>query len=386
MEIPEIPLMHFRNLSSLTAVICMSFINASCQNKALNKTSDPRLADIKLPQGFSISIYADNIDNARSMTLGDKGTVFVGNRDGNKVYALVDADNNGQAEKKYTIAEGLNMPNGVAFRNGSLYVAEVSKVWRFDNIESSLANPPKPVLMSDNFPSDKSHGWKYIAFGPDGKLYVPVGAPCNICDENERDKRYASITRMNPDGTTFEVFAHGIRNTVGFAWHPQTKELWFTDNGGDNLGDDIPGDELNRAPQADMHFGYPYCHAGSIKDPQYGSKHACSEFTAPVQVLAPHTAALGMKFYTGKMFPAGYRNQVFIAEHGSWNRSEPIGYRVMMVKLDGNTSTGYEVFAEGWLRNSKAWGRPVDILELKDGSLLVSDDFADVIYRISYDK
>lgn len=369
-------------------LLCILFCvcSTACRNKALQKTEDPRLNDIKLPPGFHISLFADTIDNARSLALGDKGTVFVGNRSGDKIYAIVDEDNDGTADKKYILAKGLNMPNGVAFHKGALYVAEVNKIWRFDNIENRLSNPPQPVLISDNYPSDKHHGWKYIAFGPDDKLYVPVGAPCNICDDNENDNRYASITRMNADGSDFEVFASGIRNTVGFAWHPQTKELWFTDNGRDMLGDDSPPDELNNAPKPGMHFGYPYCHAGDIKDPEYGDRHPCSDFTPPVQKLAPHTAALGMKFYTGDMFPAAYKNQVFIAEHGSWNRSEPIGYRIMMVKLEGNKAISYEPFAEGWLENGKAWGRPVDILQLKDGSLLVSDDFANVIYRISYGK
>ncbi len=368
--------------------ICLLFgiSTAACKNKALEKAADPRLNDIKLPPGFHISLFADTIDNARSLALGDKGTVFVGNRSGDKVYALVDENNDGTADKKYILAKGLNMPNGVAFHKGALYVAEIDKIWRFDDIENRLANPPRPVLVSDNYPSDKHHGWKYIAFGPDNKLYVPVGAPCNICDDNEKDNRYASITRMNADGSSFEVFASGIRNTVGFAWHPQTKELWFTENGRDMLGDDIPPDELNNAPKPGMHFGYPYCHAGDIKDPEYGDRHPCTDFTPPVQKLAPHTAALGMKFYTGDMFPVAYKNQVIIAEHGSWNRSEPIGYRLMLVKLDGNKAISYEPFAEGWLKNGKAWGRPVDILQLQDGSLLVSDDFANVIYRISYAK
>ena len=249
-------------------LVTITLAGAGCKNKALTKVTDPRLNDIHVPQGFTVSIYADNIDNARSLCMGDKGTIFVGNRQGKKVYALVDEDNDGVAEKKYTIADGLNMPNGVAFRNGALYVAEVDKIWRFDNIESSLANPPKPVLVSDNFPSDKHHGWKYIAFGPDGKLYVPVGAPCNICNDAEKDKRYASITRMNPDGSDFEVYANGIRNSVGFAWHPQTGALWFTENGRDEMGENTPPDELNIAPRAGMHFGYPYCHAGETLDPE----------------------------------------------------------------------------------------------------------------------
>jgi glucose/arabinose dehydrogenase len=243
-----------RHISFAMLVLSFSFLSATCKNKALQKTEDPRLADIKLPPGFSISIYAE-VDNARSLALGEKGTVFVGNRSGNKVYAIRDEDGDGVAEKKYTITSGMNMPNGVAVHNGALYIAEVDKIWRIDNIESNLQAPPKPVLVTDKYPSDKHHGWKYIAFGPDGKLYIPVGAPCNICDDNEKDPRYASITRINADGSGQEVYAHGIRNTVGFAWHPLTHELWFTENGRDQMGDDVPADELNRAPQKDMNFG-----------------------------------------------------------------------------------------------------------------------------------
>ncbi len=357
---------------------------AGCKNKALTRTDDPRLQDIRLPPGFRISLFADSVDNARSLALGAQGTVFVGNRKGNKVYALVDADRDGRADKKYTLLSGLTMPNGVAFKDGALYVAEVSKIWRLDEIEAHLANPPAPVLVFDSLPTDEHHGWKYIAFGPDGKLYVPIGAPCNICDDAERDARYASICRMNPDGSGFEVFAHGIRNSVGFDWHPTTRALWFTENGRDLLGNDIPPDELNTAPRAGLHFGYPYCHAGTIADPKYGHGRSCSEFKSPVEALAPHTAALGMKFYTSKAFPAGYKGSIFIAEHGSWNRDEPIGYRVTRVSISGDSARSYEPFAEGWLKDGKAWGRPVDVLPMPDGSLLVSDDFANCIYRITY--
>lgn len=356
---------------------------AACKNKALEKTEDPRLQDIKLPSGFSISIFADSVENARSLARGTKGTIFVSTRNNDKVFALVDENKDGVADKRYTLIEGMDTPNGIAFYNGALYVAQIDKVWRLDDIENHLAQSLKPVLVYDKLPSDKHHGWKYIAFGPDGKLYIPIGAPCNNCDDAERDKRYASICRINPDGSGFEVYASGIRNTVGFDWHPTTKELWFTENGRDELGDNVPPDELNKAPQPSMHFGYPYCHAGTIKDPDYGNKHACSEFIPPVTTLGPHVAALGMKFYTGNMFPAAYKNQVFIAEHGSWNRSQPIGYRVMIVRQD-NAGYHYEPFAEGWLKNGKAWGRPVDVLQLEDGSLLVSDDFANVVYRITY--
>lgn len=375
------------NTKLFTPALLISFLlltNAKCVNTALDEVEDPRLEEIKLPQGFNISIYADNVDNARSMVMGDKGTLFVGNRSGEKVYALVDENNDQVADTQYVIADGLNMPNGVAFKDGALYIAEVDKIWRIDNIENKLTNPPEKVLVRGDFPTDKHHGWKYIAFGPDGKLYVPVGAPCNICDKSDEDKRYASITRMNPDGSDFEVYAHGIRNTVGFAWHPTTNELWFTENGRDMMGDDVPNDELNRAPQKDMHFGYPYCHAGDIPDPKFGDGHPCSDYTPPIAKLNAHTAALGMKFYTGDMFPEEYKGHVLIAEHGSWNRSEPTGYRISMVKLDGNNAVSYEPFATGWLKEGKAWGRPVDILQLKDGSILVSDDFANVIYRITY--
>lgn len=378
--------MTIRQLTLITTLLAVSVAGGSCKNKALERSGkDPRLGDIKLPPGFSIDVFAE-VDNARSLALGDKGTVFVGNRKGNKVYAVVDKDNDGKADATYTVAGNMNMPNGVAFKDGALYIAELDKVWRIDNIEDNLSAPAKPVLVSDNFPDKLHHGWKYIAFGPDGKLYVPVGAPCNICDDHVQDPRFSSITRMNPDGSGFEVFAHGIRNTVGFDWHPQTGVLWFTENGRDEMGDNVPPDELNAAPNAGMNFGYPYCHAGNIKDPEYGAQHDCSEFTPPLINLAPHTAALGMKFYTGTMFPEEYKSKIFIAEHGSWNRSEPIGYRIMTVTQNGTKASDYKVFAEGWLKNGKAWGRPVDVLQLKDGSMLVSDDHANVVYRITYNK
>ena len=342
------------------------------------------LKEIKLPPGFEISIYAGNLPNARSLTLSPKGTLFVGSLKEGKVYAVVTQPGETEAKKIFTIAQGLNMPNGVAFRNGALYVAEVNRVLRYDDIESRLANPPKPVTVNDQFPKDRHHGWKFMAFGPDGQLYVPVGAPCNICEPDEN--RYALISRLKADGTGPEVFARGIRNTVGFDWHPVTKELWFTDNGGDNLGDDIPPDELNHAPKQGLNFGYPYCHGGNIPDPQFGKKRSCSEFTPPAQKLGPHVAALGMRFYTGSMFPAEYRNQIFIAEHGSWNRSTPIGYRITVVQLENNKAVSYKPFAEGWLQRGQPWGRPVDVLVMPDGALLVSDDYAGAIYRIRYKK
>ncbi|CAN5265180.1 sorbosone dehydrogenase family protein [soil metagenome] len=343
------------------------------------------LSKIKLPEGFKIEIYAE-VENARQMVLSPSGTLFVGNRDEDKVYALKDTDGDFKADKKWVIAKGLDMPNGVAFKDGDLYVAEKSKVSKYPGIESKLSNPPAAVTIYDKFPTEKSHGWKYIAFGPDGKLYVPVGAPGNIV--LSKDPIFASITRMNSDGTGFEVFANGVRNTVGFAWHPETKNIWFTDNGRDMLGDDVPPCELNTAPKAGMHFGYPFCHGGTIKDPEFGSKRPCSDFAAPAQNLGAHVAALGLKFYTGAMFPAEYKNQIILAEHGSWNRSKKSGYKLSLVKVSGDKGTSYETFASGWLDEAtqKVWGRPVDVLLLPDGSMLVSDDYADVIYRISYKK
>jgi glucose/arabinose dehydrogenase len=351
---------------------------------SLSRIEKLPLEKIKLPTGFEISLYANNVPNARSMTLSPDGTLFVGTRKVGNVYAILDRDKDNTADQVITIASGLNMPNGVAFRDGALYVAEVNRVLRFDNIESKLDDPGTPTVVNDSFPSDKSHGWKFIRFGPDGMLYVPVGAPCNICEQE--DERYASIMRMQPDGTGLEVFAHGVRNTVGFDWHPETKELWFTDNGRDWMGDDRPPDELNHAPKKGMHFGFPYCHGENIDDPEFGNERNCDQFTPPALELGPHVAALGMRFYTGQMFPKKYQNQIFIAEHGSWNRSTPIGYRVMLVRLENNKAISYQVFAEGWLQGGTAWGRPVDVLVMPDGALLVSDDKAGVIYRISYKK
>jgi glucose/arabinose dehydrogenase len=339
---------------------------------------------IKLPPGFSIHVYAANVPNARSMAQGPKGILFVSTRTAGNVYALVDKDGDYRADEMHTLARGLNMPNGVAFRDGALYVAEVNRVLRFDGIVARLANPPEPVVVNDSLPRERHHGWKFIRFGPDGMLYVPIGAPCNICERD--DPRYASITRMKPDGSGFEVVAHGVRNTVGFDWHPDTKELWFTDNGRDLMGDDIPPDELNHAPRTGMHFGFPYCHGRDVADPEFGKKKSCEESVPPAIELGPHVAALGMRFYTGTMFPAEYRKQIFIAEHGSWNRSVPIGYRVMLVRLEGGRAVKYETFAEGWLEGRRPWGRPVDVEVMTDGSLLVSDDHAGAIYRITYKK
>jgi glucose/arabinose dehydrogenase len=380
----------------ISVLLLSAILGSACNNAALvSKTmvqEEPKdelsqkyqLDKIQLPPGFRISVFAE-VPNARSLCFGEKGTLFAGNRDKDKVYAMRDENNDGKADKVYVIDEGLNMPCGVAFRKGSLYVAEVNRILRYDDIENRLSNPPEPVVVYDKLPTEKHHGWKYIAFGPDDKLYIPVGAPCNVC---KRDNEiYASIARMNPDGSGLEVYAHGVRNSVGFAWHPQTKELWFTENGRDNMGDDVPADELNHAPQKGMHFGFPYCHQGDTPDPEFGKGKNCADYTAPAQKLGPHVAALGMRFYTGNMFLPEYKNQIFLAEHGSWNRSSKIGYRIMLVRLDNNKVVQYIPFATGWLEeNGNVIGRPADVQVAADGALLVSDDKAGAIYRIIFEN
>ena len=377
----------------LTTLLFLLLI-LSCNSKSKKSNSDDKSTDksvqnllstIQLPEGFEISIYAEGITNARSMAMSPSGTIFIGNRGEDNVFAIRDEDGDNKAEKKWLITEKLsNMPNGVAFYQGDLYVAEVNKLWLFKNIEDNLDNPGEPVLIYDDYPRDRHHGWKYISFGPDGMLYVPVGAPCNICESN--DDIYASITRMKPDGTEREIYARGVRNTVGFTWHPDTGEIWFTDNGRDMLGDNIPPCELNKATEKGQHFGYPYCHGGDIGDPEFGEKYPCSDFIIPEKNLGPHTAPLGLKFYTGNMFPDKYKGDLFIAEHGSWNRSKKIGYRITRVKIENNRAVSYDPFIYGWLDEEKqeAWGRPVDILVLNDGSMLISDDKANVIYRVAY--
>jgi len=334
-----------------------------------------------LPPGFRISIYADGVTDARSLALGANGTVFVGTRRDGRVYALPDRDGDQRADSVITIANGLRMPNGVAFLEGALYVALNDRLLRFDNIEARLDRPPAPVVVNTSFPTEQHHGWRYLRTGPDGRLYVSIGAPCNVCDA----PGFAVIERLNRDGTGREVIARGVRNSVGFDWHPQTGELWFTDNGRDRLGDDVPADEVNRLAQPGADFGFPYCHGGNVRDPEFGENRSCSEATAPAWRLPAHVAPLGMRFYTGKMFPAEWGGRLFVAEHGSWNRSVPDGYRVVALSLSGNQVTGAVPFVQGWLgADGRAWGRPVDLLVMPDGALLLSDDRAGVVYRIDY--
>jgi glucose/arabinose dehydrogenase len=373
-------------MRAFTSTILVSCLVLSCSPGAADPAKLP-LNTIKLPPGFKIEVYASDLPNARQMALSPNGVLYVGSLGAGNVYAVVDSNKDGRGDKVYTVAQGLSMPSGIAFRDGSLYIGAVSKVLRLEGIDGKLAQPPAPQVVSQAFPSDEHHGWKFIAFGPDGKLYVPVGAPCNVCDEE--NPIYASLTRITVDkagkASRPEIVARGIRNTVGFDWHPQTHELWFTDNGRDLLGDNMPPDELNHATKAGLHFGFPYCHGGDIADAKFGAGHPCSQYVPPARKLGPHVAAIGMRFYTGAMFPPEYRNQIFIAEHGSWNRSTPIGYRVMVVKLDGQgKAVSYQPFAEGWLQGGDDWGRPADVLVMPDGALLVSDDHAGVVYRITY--
>ncbi len=340
------------------------------------------LRRIQLPPGFSIQLYAAGVPDARSLTLGSRGTVFVGSGTAHKVYALLDHDREGKANEVITVATGLTLPNGVAFHDSALYVADLNRVLRFDDIEMHIRNVPAPVVVNSQLPGHTHHGARVIRFGPDGWLYISVGAPCNVCEP--KDEHEATILRMRPDGSALEVFARGVRNSVGFDWQPQSQQLWFTDNGRDGMGDDIPPDKLNYAPLPGMNFGFPYCHGGNIPDPEFGRIHACSDFVAPAMNLPAHVAALGMAFYTGRMFPLTYQNQIFIAEHGSWDRSIPTGDRISLVKLRGDGTATYEPFAVGWQMGPHRWGRPVDMLVMSDGALLVSDDYAGAIYRIVY--
>jgi glucose/arabinose dehydrogenase len=334
---------------------------------------------LKLPKGFKIEVYASGIANARSLRLGDKGTVFVSNRVLDKVYAII--DRNGKREAK-VIASGLDRPNGLAFHNGTLYIAEGTKISKLEKIEDNLDNPPQLVVIYDDLPNHQSHGWKFIAIGPDNKLYINVGSPCNICIPPEEN---GQIRRINLDGSGAEVFARGVRNSVGFDWHPLTKELYFTDNGRDWLSEDLPEDELNRVTKVGQHFGFPYCHQGNFTDREVGWGRSCDEFVKPVALLGPHSAALGMRFYTGRMFPTEYRNAIFIARHGSWNKTKKIGGDVVVAKLNQNgTVKSIEPFLTGFLQNNAYIGRPVDVQVMKDGSLLVSDDHAGAVYRITH--
>jgi glucose/arabinose dehydrogenase len=337
-------------------------------------------AKLKAPAGFKIELYASGVDNARTLRLGDQGTVFVSSRIKDKIHAIV--DKNGKREVK-VIASGLYRPNGIVLHNGTLYIAELSQISKIDNIEANLDNPPKPTVIFSDLPKDEAHGWKFLTVGPDNKLYFQVGAPCNICMP---DERHARIYRLNLDGSGLEVVATGIRQIVGMDWHPTSKQLYFTENSRDWLSEDVPEDKLNRVTQLGKdNFGYPYCHQGNISDQEFGWGHSCDEFTKPLALLGPHAAALGMRFYTAAAFPAPYRNQIIIARHGSWNRTKKVGGDLVLVKLKPEgTFSSMEPFVTGFIENNEYVGRPADVMVMKDGSLLVSDDYNGAVYRISY--
>lgn len=344
----------------------------------------PRLDRLRLPPGFRIAVYAEGVSNARQLALAPDGVLYVGSRREGTVYAVVDADGDRVAEQVHVLARDLFMPSGVAFRDGSLYVAEVNRILRFDDIAARLDDPLRPVVVTEDLPGETHHGWKFIAFGPDGRLYVPVGAPCNVCAP---PPPFASILSMNADGEDVRTVARGVRNSVGFDWHPESGELWFSDNGRDWLGDDRPPGEINRVSEPGEHFGFPYVHGGDILDPEFGAGHAAGDYTAPALRLGAHVAPLGIEFYLGNAFPAAYRGALFVAEHGSWNRSEKAGYRVMVARFaaDG-TVASYTPFIEGWLQGAAYWGRPVDIETMADGSLLIADDHAGVVYRVTWES
>ena len=368
----------------IVVVLLVSGVFAFNLSQDADEKSAIDLSSIHLPPGFKIEIYAE-VPNARSMVVSETGTLFVGNRSEDKVYAVQDTNGDHKGDKVYVIDKGLKMPNGVALKDGDLYVAAVSKIYKYPNIEANLASPPKAEIIFDGYPTETHHGWKYIAFGPDGLLYVPVGAPCNICNRTD-NPIYASITRIDVNNPQPEIVARGIRNTVGFDWDPETGKLWFTDNGRDMMGDDIPPCELNVVSGSNQHFGYPFCHGGEILDPEFGRGKSCADYTPPVWKFGAHVAPLGMNFYEGNMFPVTYKNIIFVAQHGSWNRSKKVGYRVMAITHDESGVSKVVPFAFGWLDDDsqRAWGRPVDVISMPDGAILVSDDYADLIYRISY--
>ncbi|MCO6485291.1 MAG: sorbosone dehydrogenase family protein [Saprospiraceae bacterium] len=384
---PLLPTFFFLGVLLVTTACQSCGINLPTRFKAQpaeakGDTSGLPVSLLMTDPGFSIAVWASGIPDARGLSVAPDGTIFTGSRSDGRVWALRDTDGDGQADRRWLLAEDISMPAGVAWHNGDLYVSAVSRILRLPDILRHLDDPPDPVTVYADFPTDKHHGWKYIAFGPDGKLYVPVGAPCNNCLRD--DPVYASITRMNPDGTGMEIVHRGIRNTVGFAWHPGTGELWFTDNGRDWLGDDLPACELNRASADHLHFGYPYCHQGDLPDPEFGHLKPCDSFTPPVRRLGAHVAPLGMAFVRGPMFPDSMRHHILVAEHGSWNRTVPVGYRVMRVDPLSEGGPSYVPFVTGWLQGDRCWGRPVDLEMLPDGSFLLSDDYAGCLYRITY--
>lgn len=353
----------------------------------LGLTTAPAIAknildELTVAPGFEISLFADDVENARQLAVSKKGIVYVGSRKAGNVYALIDHNSDGVADKKMLVAQGLNMPSGLAIKDGDLYVGEVHRIIRFKNIDTQLKKPKFEILY-DALPSERHHGWKFLRFAPTGELIIPVGVPCNICAE---DDRFGRIFALDVETKQIKTIAKGVRNTVGFDFHPATQALWFSDNGRDMMGDDIPPDELNRATQEGEHFGFPYVHAGAIIDPEFGKGKNIADYTSPALTLPAHVAPLGIHFYNGKQFPASYKQQLFVAEHGSWNRSKKSGYKVGLATIEVGRVTKYTPFITGFMKNEITFGRPVAFAELGDGSLLVSDDYANVIYRVSYKK
>jgi glucose/arabinose dehydrogenase len=335
---------------------------------------------LQVPKGFKIEVFAANVPNARTLREGDKGTVFVSSRLIDKIHAIVTKD--GKRETK-VVASGLHRPNGIALHNGTLYIAELSQISRIDNVEANLDSPPKPTVIYNDLPKDEPHGWKFLTVGPDERLYFNIGAPCNICMP---PATHAQIRSIKLDGSDARVEALGTRQIVGMDFHPTLKQLYFTENQRDWLSEDIPQDKLNRMtnPGKD-HFGFPYCHQGDIPDPEFGWGRSCDEFTKPVALLGPHSAPLGMRFYTGTAFPAEYKNTIFLARHGSWNRTKKFGGDIVTVKLnDDGTVKSVTPFITGFIQDNTYVARPVDVLFLRDGSMLVSDDFNGAVYRVTY--
>ncbi len=334
------------------------------------------LEKIKLPPGFKIEVLADGLTNARQMALSPKGILYVASMEAGNLYAI-------KNKKTYLIGEKYELPVGVVYHKGDLYFSAVSKILKIKNIDAHIEKPIKPEVIYDKLPSSNAHSWKYLAIGPDNKLYLAIGAPCNICEVKDPN---GTLARMNLDGSGFEIIARGVRNSVGFTWSPDDHKLYFTDNGRDMMGEDTPPCEVNRLDKIGENFGFPYCHGGTVADPEFKSK-PCSEFKAPVQALDAHVAPLGLKFYTGKKFPVEYR-KLFIAEHGSWNRTKKSGYKILMLDIKDGKVIAQKDFATGWLdeKTQDVFGRPVDLLETPEGDLLVSDDHAHVVYKISYEK
>ncbi len=373
---------HFHKIKQIPFILLISFYNSILADSYLDK--------LIIPDGFEISIYAENLDSPRQLTETDKGYVVAGSKKGDKIYAFLDSNSDGYAEKRILIAEDLQNPTGVTFHNGDLYFAEIDTIWVIRDIDNWLSSNssvlPRKSIYMNNLPSETWHGFKYIDFGPDGNMYIPVGVPCNICLEPQTsDKRFAAIHKY-VDGELITV-ADGVRNSVGFDWHPLTGKLYFSDNGRDWLGDDSPSCELNVVDTEGSFYGYPFKHASDVIDPEFG--HMLSSFERdlvdPIAELGPHVAPLGIAFYDKENFPAKYKNSVFVALHGSWNRTKKSGYTLVFIKLDDDGNYLYqEDFISGWLSNESAWGRPVSPYIMRDGSMLLSDDKYNVIYRVSY--